>query len=78
MINRKRLKAVNGAVPPLGLESAEAGAGAVLVACRLAGLSALERYSEGVKAVTQAKAVGVEMVTLARTAAPFPCSRRSP
>ena len=64
MINRKRPKAVNGAAPPLGLERAEAGAGALLVACRLAGLSALERYSEGVKAVTQAKAVGVEMVTL--------------
>jgi hypothetical protein len=32
----------------LGIEDAEAGAGAILVACRLAGLSALEAHYAGV------------------------------
>ena len=33
----------------LGMEHAEAGAGAMLVACRLAGLSALDAHYAGVK-----------------------------
>jgi hypothetical protein len=36
-----------------GIENAEAGPGAMLVACRPAGLSALERQYAGVRARTQ-------------------------
>ena len=37
----------------LGMEHAEAGAGAMLVACRLAGLSALEGHYAGVNLSAQ-------------------------
>jgi hypothetical protein len=38
---------------PFGIEGAEAGAGAMLVACRLAGLSALVAYYAGVDTAAQ-------------------------
>jgi hypothetical protein len=46
---------------PWGYEGAEAGAGAILVACRLAGLSALEDYA-GIDAHPQYGACGAAIL----------------
>ena len=58
-----------------GIEGAEAGAGAMLVACRLAGLSALEAYYAGVRARVQCRrTVGGRGAVEAE----FPLRRRGP
>ena len=72
----RRLFMINAPLlAPFSVGGAEAGADAMLVACRLAGLSALEAYYEGVNARTQSDACGSGTSRLGRDARAAPCVR---